>query len=50
MKLKTKITATGTSKCVIIPSIIIKSLELKLGEELIMDIIDNKIIIEKKIY
>ena len=48
MKLKAKITATGTSKCVIIPSIILKSLELKLGEELTMDIIDNKIIIEKK--
>lgn len=48
MKLKSKITVIGTSKGLIIPHTILKSLELKLGDEILIDIIDNKILIEKK--
>lgn len=49
MKLKSKLSTTGTSKSITIPSAIIKELELKVGDELLLDIINNKIIIEKKV-
>lgn len=48
MKLKSKITIIGTSKGLIIPHTILKSLDLKSGDEILLDIVDNKIVIEKK--
>lgn len=48
MKLQEKIIRVGNSKCALIPSKVIKSLKLELGDEVLLDVIDNKIIIEKK--
>ena len=48
MKLQEKIIRVGNSKCVLIPSKIIKSLKLELGDEVLLDIVDNKIVIEKR--
>ena len=48
MKLQEKIIRVGNSKCVLIPSKIIKSLKLELGDEVLLDIINDKIVIEKR--
>ena len=47
MKLQEKIIRVGNSKCVLIPSKVIKSLGLELGDEVLLDVVKGKIVIEK---
>lgn len=47
MKFKTKIRELGTSKAIIIPSIILKALDLKCGDEVDLEIDKDEIKIVK---
>ena len=47
MKLQEKIIRVGNSRGVLIPSKVIKFLKLELGEEVWLDVVEGKIVIEK---